>query len=185
MMNRSARIIEAVLLRSEQPVEERNLQSFLAEGEVLQDILHNLRNHYAERGINLVRRDTAWSFITAPDLKDALVLESDVPRTLSRAAMETLAIIAYYQPITRLEIEDIRGVGLARTTLDQLLDAGWVTPTGHRPVPGRPTLWATTHAFLHHFNLSSLHDLPMRDELEQQGLISGTIQGDLFSYSST
>ena len=182
--SRSARIIEAVLFRADKPIEEADLMGFVAEDEQLLDILHNLQNHYAKRGIHLVRRDTAWSFITATDISDALVLESDVPRTLSRAAMETLAIIAYYQPITRLEIEEIRGVGLARTTLDQLLDAGWVTPAGHRAIPGRPTLWATTPDFLHHFNLESLHDLPMRAELEQDGLISGEVQGELFSYSS-
>ncbi len=184
MNNRKTRIIEAVLFRSEKPIEEKDLQGFLAEEDRLLDILHGLQKDYAERGVHLVRRGTAWGFITATDIRDALVLESDVPRALSRAAMETLAIIAYYQPITRLEIEEIRGVGLARTTLDQLLDAGWVTPAGHRPVPGRPTLWATTNGFLHHFNLSSLHDLPMRNELKEAGLISGSTQGDLFSYSS-
>ena len=184
MIQRSVRIIEAVLLRSSQPIEEVELSRFLAEGESIQDILADLQDHYAERGIHLVCRDTAWSFITAPDLSDALILKSDVPRNLSRAAMETLAIIAYYQPITRLEIEEIRGVSLARSTLDQLLEAGWVTPSGHRPVPGRPTLWSTTNGFLHHFNLETLHDLPMRDELEQQGLITGSVQGDLFSYNS-
>lgn len=184
MISRNARIIEAVLFRSQKPIEEQDLQGFLAEGESLQGVLYEIQQHYTERGVHLVRRDTAWAFITATDIADALVLESDVPRNLSRAAMETLAIIAYYQPITRLEIEEIRGVGLARTTLDHLLDAGWVTPAGHRPVPGRPTLWATTGEFLHHFNLETLHDLPMRAELEQEGLITGTVQGDLFHYSS-
>ena len=183
-MNRRARIIEAVLFRSEKPIEEKDLQGFLTEGDRLDEILHSLQKDYAERGMHLVQRGTSWCFVTAMDIGDALVLESNVPRSLSRAAMETLAIIAYYQPITRLEIEEIRGVGLARTTLDQLLDAGWVTPAGHRPVLGRPTIWATTNGFLHHFNLSSLHDLPMREELKEAGLISGSSQGDLFSYSS-
>ncbi|NQY81988.1 MAG: SMC-Scp complex subunit ScpB [Alphaproteobacteria bacterium] len=181
---RCLRILEAVLFRAENPVDQKYLRGFIADKTPLEQYLQKLQNMYQSRGVHLVQRGTGWVFITAPDLHDALVLETDVPRKLSRAAMETLAIIAYYQLITRLEIEDIRGVSLARSTLDHLLDAGWITPVGHRQVPGRPTLWGTTTEFLHHFNLRSLHDLPLREELTQSGLVLRAEQGELFSCST-
>ncbi len=134
-------------------------------------LLHELAASYAERGINLVRLAGGWTFRTAPDLAPFLVSERPVSRKLSRAAVETLAIIAYHQPVTRAEIEAIRGVALARGTLDRLLEMGWVRPRGRRDSPGRPLNWATTPAFLAHFGLDDLTELPGLDELRAAGLL--------------
>jgi len=130
-----------------------------------------LQQTYQDRGIQLVRRDNRWAFRTAPDLAAALVVESHVERKMSRAAIETLAIIAYHQPVTRAEIEEIRGVALSKGTLDVLFEAGWVRPRGRRQTPGRPMLWATTPAFLDHFGLVALDDLPGVEELKAAGLL--------------
>jgi segregation and condensation protein B len=134
-------------------------------------LLTHLQQEYASRGVNLVRVGGKWSLRTAGDLAWLLTKESVVTRKLSRAAVETLAIVAYHQPVTRAEIEAIRGVALARGTLDRLLEAGWVRPKGRRDSPGRPLTWATTPAFLAHFGLDSLNELPGIDELRAAGLL--------------
>ena len=126
---------------------------------------------YDGHGVNLVRVAGGWAFRTAPDLAPELQRERVVARRLSRAAIETLAIVAYHQPVTRAEIEAIRGVSLARFTLDRLIEAGWVRPAGRREAPGRPLIWATTPEFLAHFGLDSLRDLPDLDELRAAGLL--------------
>jgi segregation and condensation protein B len=133
--------------------------------------LHELAATYAEHGINLVRLAGGWTFRTAPDLAPFLISERPVSRKLSRAAVETLAIIAYHQPVTRAEVEAIRGVALARGTLDRLLEAGWVRPRGRRDSPGRPLTWATTPAFLAHFGLGDVTELPGLEELRAAGLL--------------
>jgi segregation and condensation protein B len=133
--------------------------------------LAELSATYAERGVNLVRAAGGWAFRTAPDLALLMVNERPVVRKLSRAAVETLAIVAYHQPVTRAEIEAIRGVALARGTLDRLLETGWVRPKGRRDVPGRPLNWVTTPEFLDHFGLDSVKDLPGIDELRAAGLL--------------
>jgi segregation and condensation protein B len=133
--------------------------------------LRKLQQVYAERGVNLVRAGGSWAFRTAPDLSQQLNKEIDVPRKLSRAAVETLAIIAYHQPVTRAEVEEIRGVGLSRGTLDVLLEAGWIKPKGRRRTPGRPTTWGTTDGFLDHFGIEDIGDLPGMEELKAAGLL--------------
>lgn len=168
---RHVRLVEAVLFASAQPVDERSLAERLPEDADLHDILTILQETYASRGVNLVRRDTGWAFRTAPDLAGELMMEEAVERKLSRAAVETLAIIAYHQPVTRAEIEEIRGVALSKGTLDVLFEAGWIRPRGRRRTPGRPVLWATTQGFIDHFGLTSLEDLPGIEELKAAGLL--------------
>jgi segregation and condensation protein B len=165
------RLIEALLFAAPEPVSEAELALRLGEEADIPALLRELAEAYAERGVNLVGLAGGWTFRTAPDLASALRSERDVPRRLSRAAVETLAVIAYHQPVTRAEIEAIRGVGLARGTLDRLLEAGWVQPKGRRESPGRPLNWATTPHFLAHFGLDSLKELPGVDELRAAGLL--------------
>ena len=152
------RVLEAVLFAAPTPLSEAELAERLGAEADIPGLLHDLAESYAERGINLVRLAGGWTFRTAPDLASFLASERPVSRKLSRAAVETLAIIAYHQPVTRAEIEAIRGVALARGTIDRLMEAGWVRPTGRRETPGRPLNWATTPAFLAHFGLDGLND---------------------------
>ena len=165
------RLLEALLFAAPTPLAEEELAQRLGEGADIPGLLRELAAQYSERGVNLVRIAGGWSFRTAPDLAPFLVSERSVSRKLSRAAVETLAIIAYHQPVTRAEIEAIRGVALARGTLDRLLEAGWVRPRGRRDSPGRPLNWATTTAFLAHFGLDDLSELPGLDELRAAGLL--------------
>jgi segregation and condensation protein B len=137
--------------------------------------LTRLQEDYAVRGVNLVRIDGKWTFRTAGDLSWLLSKETIETRKLSRAAIETLAIIAYHQPVTRAEIEEIRGVTAAKGTLDVLLEVGWIRPRGRRKAPGRPITYATNEAFLSHFGLETLSDLPGLDELKGAGLFDGTL----------
>jgi segregation and condensation protein B len=170
-MNGQLRLIEALLFAAPEPLSEAELALRLGEDADIPELLRALAETYAERGINLVGLAGGWTFRTAPDLASSLRSERDVPRRLSRAAVETLAVIAYHQPVTRAEIEAIRGVGLARGTLDRLLESGWVQPKGRRESPGRPLNWVTTPHFLAHFGLDSLRELPGVDELRQSGLL--------------
>ncbi len=170
-MNEQLRLLEALLFAAPEPLAEAELALRLGEDADLAALLRELAEAYAERGVNLVALAGGWTFRTAPDLAMALKSERDVTRRLSRAAVETLAIIAYHQPVTRAEIETIRGVGLARGTLDRLLESGWVQPKGRRESPGRPLNWVTTPQFLVHFGLESLKELPGVEELRQSGLL--------------
>jgi segregation and condensation protein B len=165
------RLLEALLFAAPEPLSEAELALRLGDDADVHALLGALAESYAERGINLVGVAGGWTFRTAPDLASALRSERDVPRRLSRAAVETLAVIAYHQPVTRAEIEAIRGVGLARGTLDRLLESGWVQPKGRREAPGRPLNWVTTPQFLAHFGLESLKELPGIEELRQSGLL--------------
>lgn len=165
------RLVEAVLFASAEPVSEASLKSRLPETCDLAEVLGSLSARYAGRGVELVRRNDAWAFRTAPDLAPRLHLEVPQQRKLSRAAIEVLAIVAYHQPVTRAEIEEMRGVALSRGTLDVLLEAGWVRPAGRRQTPGRPMTWATAPAFLDHFGLESLAALPGLEELKAAGLL--------------
>ena len=170
-MNEQLRLLEALLFAAPEPLAEAELALRLGADADIPALLRELAETYAERGVNLVALAGGWTFRTAPDLATALKSERDVTRRLSRAAVETLAIIAYHQPVTRAEIETIRGVGLARGTLDRLLEAGWVQPKGRRESPGRPLNWVTTPQFLAHFGLESLRELPGVEELRQSGLL--------------
>lgn len=165
------RLLEAVLFASSDPVAERALARRLPEGVNLKPLLKALMGLYEGRGIVLVRRGGSWAFRTADDLASRLNLEVEVSRRLSRAAIETLAIIAYHQPVTRGEIEEIRGVSLSKGTLDLLFDEGWIKPRGHRDTPGRPMLWGTTDNFLDHFGLDSVSQLPGLKDLRAMGLL--------------
>ena len=170
-LNQNLKLIEAYLFSSEGPVAEKSLAHRLPEGTDIEPLMVQLQEHYADRGINLVKAGGSWAFRTAPDMTTLLNREIDVQRKLGRATIETLAIIAYHQPVTRAEIEEIRGVGLSRGTLDLLLEIGWVRPSGRRRVPGRPLQWRTSQHFLEHFGLDALDDLPGRDEMKAAGLL--------------
>jgi len=165
------RLIEALLFAAPAPLSEAELALRLDEDVDVPALLRELAEDYADRGINLVGLAGGWTFRTAPDLASALRSERQVERRLSRAAVETLAVIAYHQPVTRAEIEAIRGVTIARGTLDRLLESGWVAPRGRREAPGRPLNWVTTPQFLAHFGLDSLTELPGLEELRASGLL--------------
>jgi segregation and condensation protein B len=164
------RAVEAVLFAAEQPMTAEEISSYLGGAEV-RGALAELQAHYAGRGIRLVERGRRWHFETAPDLAHLLRREREDVRRLSRAATEVLAIVAYHEPVSRAEIEAIRGVQTAKGTLDVLMEAGWVRVAGRREVPGRPVIYATTPDFLAHFGLSSRRDLPGIDELRAAGLL--------------
>ena len=165
------RLLEALLFASENPIPEKVIADRLPEGVDIQTLLRKLTAMYKNRGVNLVKAGKNWAFRTAPDVRAQLVVEKEMTRKLSRAAVETLAIVAYHQPITRAEIEEIRGVSVSRGTLDVLLEASWVRPRGRRRTPGRPVTWGTTESFLDHFGLEGLDDLPGLDDLKASGLI--------------
>lgn len=164
------RAVEATLFAAERPMSVQALSSHLAGADV-RGALAELRAHYAGRGVELVERGGTWHFQTAPDLAHLLRREREDVRRLSRAATEALAIIAYHEPVSRAEIESIRGVQTAKGTLDVLMEAGWVRIAGRREVPGRPVVYATTPEFLVHFGLQSRRDLPGIDELRAAGLL--------------
>ena len=159
------RLAEALIFAATTPVTTRQLTLLLPDGADADAVLAQLRDRYATRGVELVEVGGGWQFRTAPDLAPKLRRVVQVPRRLPRVAMETLAIIAYHQPVTRPEIEELRGASLGQGTLDQLLEAGLVAPRGRKETPGRPTLWGTTPAFLSQFGLQQLRDLPRREDL--------------------
>jgi segregation and condensation protein B len=169
------RLLEALLFAVAEPIGEEALSRHFEEGADVTGMLRELAESYAGRGVNLVRLAGGWAFRTAPDLAARLRIERPVTRKLSRAAIETLAVIAYHQPLTRAEIEQIRGVALGKGTIDTLMEAGWVRPKGRRASPGRPLLWVTTPGFLIHFGLDSLNELPGLDELRAAGLLDLTL----------
>jgi segregation and condensation protein B len=166
-----ARLVEAVLFAAEGPLTVAEIARHAGLAESVLPHLAELADHYAGRGIELVERGGRWHFQTASDLSHILRREREEPRRLSRAAVETLAIIAYHEPVSRAEIEAIRGVAVARGTLDVLMEAGWIRPAGRREMPGRPLTYATTPDFLSHFGLASRRDLPGVDDLRAAGLL--------------
>ncbi len=176
------RILEALLFATSEPVTERMISERLNEGADVPALLEELKAVYQGRGVELLQANSRWSFRTAPDVSDRLKLEKLVPRKLSRAAIETLAIISYHQPVTRAEIEEIRSVAVSTGTLDILLEEGWIKPRGRKQVPGRPVMWGTSNSFLDHFGLESIQDLPGIDELRAAGLLDSR-QG-LTAYST-
>jgi segregation and condensation protein B len=170
-MAQELRVLEAMLFAATEPVDEASLAERMPDGIALPELLAELAAHYRGRGVTLTRVAGRWAFRTAADLAPHLRIERKVPRKLSRAAVETLSIIAYHQPVTRGEIEEIRGVALNKGTLDVLLEAGWIRPMGRRRSPGKPVTWGTSTAFLDEFGLGSLSDLPGVDELKAAGLL--------------
>ena len=178
-LRQQLRMLEALLFASAEPLSEELLADRLPAGVDVPALIRELQTVYAARGVNLVRVAEKWAFRTAPDLAFLLAKEVIEPRKLSRAALETLAIIAYHQPVTRAEIEDVRGVSAAKGTLDVLMETGWVRMRGRRKSPGRPVTYGTTPDFLDHFGLASIKDLPGMDELKGAGLLDAAIQGEL------
>ncbi len=174
-MLEATRIAEALIFASTEPVDESEIAKRIPDGVDAREALEALRDHYAARGINLVRVNRKWTFRTSADLAWLLSRERAEPRKLSRAAIETLAICAYHQPVTRAEIEDIRGVAISKGTLDVLLETGWVRLRGRRKAPGRPVTYGTTETFLLHFGLEQISDLPGLDELKSAGLFDGQL----------
>jgi segregation and condensation protein B len=174
-LRESARIAEALLFAATEPMDEGEIARRLPDGTDLAAVMARLREDYAHRGINLVRVGRKWLFRTASDLGWILSREKLEEKKLSRAALETLAIIAYHQPVTRHEIEDIRGVAISKGTLDVLLETGWVRLRGRRRAPGRPITYGTTEQFLLHFGLEQIGDLPGLEELKGAGLFDGRL----------
>jgi segregation and condensation protein B len=173
MIDRSdpIRAVEAILFAAEEPMSPAEIADHVGEGVDIAAVIERLVDHYRDRGVELVERGGRWHFQTAPDLAHFLRREREEMRKLSRAAVETLAIIAYHEPVSRAEIEAIRGVQISKGTLDVLMEAGWVRPAGRREVPGRPLTYATTGHFLSHFGLQSRRDLPGIDDLKAAGLL--------------
>jgi segregation and condensation protein B len=169
------RILEAVLFAADEPLDEKALAGRLPAGADVHALLLQLQQDYASRGVNLVRVGGKWSLRTAGDLAWILTRETVVTKKLSRAAIETLAIVAYHQPVTRAEIEEIRGVTTSKGTLDVLLETGWIRLRGRRKAPGRPVTYGTTETFMSHFGLDALADLPGIDELKGAGLIDKSL----------
>jgi segregation and condensation protein B len=169
------RVAEAILFAAREPLSAQELAGRLPEGSDIAAVLADLGEQFAPRGVNLVQVAGKWAFRTAGDLSFLLARDVVEPRKLSRAAMETLAIVAYHQPVTRAEIEEIRGVSTSKGTLDTLLETGWVRLRGRRKAPGRPVTYGTTPHFLEHFALNAVDDLPGLEELKGAGLIEGRI----------
>jgi segregation and condensation protein B len=167
----AVRAVEACLFAADEPLGIDDIAAYVGDGVDVKAALAELEAHYAGRGIELVERGKRWHFQSAADLAHILRREREESRKLSRAAVETLAIIAYHEPVSRAEIEAIRGVQISRGTLDVLMEAGWVRPAGRREVPGRPLTFATTQEFLTHFGLRSRRDLPGIEDLKAAGLL--------------
>lgn len=164
-------ILEALLFASAEPLSTKALHERMPEGADVGALLLELQEEYSDRGVRLVEADRHWAFRTAPDLAEHLQVQKDVRKKLSRAAMEAMAIIAYHQPVTRTEIENIRGVATHRGTLDLLIEMGWIKPGRRRETPGRPLTWVTATEFLDQFSLESIMDLPGLDDLKASGLL--------------
>lgn len=184
MMDNS-RLMEAVLFASSELIEEKVLAGFFEEGTDLRPILHDLTQRYKNRGIQLVHRGSAWGFRTAPDLADRLQSRQVVVKPLSKAATEILSIIAYHQPVTKAEMEQIRGVSISKSTMDILIQENWVRPGKRRQVPGRPLTWVTTQHFLDHFGLEGLSELPNLKELKEAGFLEKEYQPELHGLIGT
>ncbi len=172
------RLLEALLFAASEPIDIETLRERMPEGCDVVALIARLTRDYAGRGVNLVRVAERWRFQTAPDLEHHLTDIKEAPRKLSRAALETLAIVAYHQPVTRAEIEDVRGVVVSKGTLDVLMELGWIRMRGRRRTPGRPVTFGTSDGFLAHFNLETISDLPGRDDLKAAGLLDPRLPKD-------
>ncbi|MBN9090772.1 MAG: SMC-Scp complex subunit ScpB [Reyranella sp.] len=174
------RLLEALIFAGTQALDEKDLAERLPNDANVSRLLADLAEMYAGRGVNLVKVAGGYAFRTASDLSEKLKIERPVTRKLSRASIETLAIIAYHQPVTRAEIEQVRGVGLSKGTLDLLFEQNWIKPMGRRRAPGKPVTWGTTDFFLEHFGLPSLDDLPGHEEMKAAGLLDPRAQPPIF-----
>ena len=175
------REIEAIIFAAEEPLDIETIEKRVGNTSNIKKILENLQKEYSERGINLVCVSNKWIFRTATDLSKLMSLQKSTQKKLSKATIETLAIIVYHQPVTRSEIEEIRGVAFATNTMEILLELDWVRPAGRKDVPGKPIQYVTTENFLNHFNIQKLSDLPTIDELSSAGLIdTSSIDSSIF-----
>lgn len=177
-MEAELRLLEALLFAAVEPIDTQTLRERLPEEADVGALLARLARDYSGRGVNLVRVADRWRFQTAVDLEPHLTDIKEAPRKLSKAALETLAIIAYHQPVTRAEIEDVRGVAVSKGTIDVLMELGWARLRGRRRTPGRPVTYGTTEAFLAHFNLEDISDLPGREDLKAAGLLDPRLPKD-------
>ena len=171
MVNKDIKLLEAILFASGEPVLENDLKEKIKDKKNLSNFLNELKEFYKDRGINLLKTGNKWSFRTSNDLSNDLTIFKVQKRKISRAALETLSIIAYQQPITRSEIENIRGVQMGRGSIDHLMEIGWIKPSGRKNIPGKPTMWSTTELFIEHFGLNDLSDLPNKEELKASGFL--------------
>ena len=169
--NRDSKILEAILFASGSPVLEEDLKDKMINKKEFKKEIESLKEFYQNRGINLIKTGNKWSFRTAESIKDDLTIFKTQKRKLSRAAIETLSIIAYQQPITRSEIENIRGVQMGRGSIDHLMEIGWIKPSGRKNIPGKPALWVTTELFMKHFGIENISDLPSKEELKASGFL--------------
>ena len=170
-INRDTKILEAILFASGNPVLEEDLKSKMINKKNFKQEIEDLKMFYEDRGINLIKTANKWSFRTSETIKDELTIFKKQKRKLSRAAIETLSIIAYQQPITRSEIENIRGVQMGRGSIDHLMEIGWIKPSGRKKIPGKPALWVTTDLFMEHFGIENISDLPNKNELKASGFL--------------
>ena len=169
--NLKQKIVEAIIFSSSEPISLKTLEKAITDDLLLGDIITSLEFKYASSGINLYIINNTFAFRTSPEISEFLNIETKVPKPLSRAATETLSVIAYHQPITRSEIENIRGVSLSKGTLDLLLELSWIKPGHRRAAPGRPLTWITSNSFLDHFGLKNISELPGIDDLKNSGLL--------------
>ncbi len=170
-INRDTKILEAILFASGSPVLEEDLKEKMINKKNFKKEIEDLKLFYETRGINLIKTGNKWSFRTSETIKDELTIFKTQKRKLSRAAIETLSIIAYQQPITRSEIENIRGVQMGRGSIDHLMEIGWIKPSGRKKIPGKPALWVTTDLFIEHFGIENISDLPSKNELKASGFL--------------
>jgi segregation and condensation protein B len=168
---RDIKIIEAILFASGDPVLESDLKEKVINKNQFDDYMKEIQKFYEFRGINIIKNGLKWSFRTSIDIADDLIIFKQQKRKISRAALETLAIVAYYQPVTRSEIENIRGVQMGRGSIDHLMEIGWIKPGLRKNVPGKPSLWSTTDLFLEHFGLENISSLPNKEELKASGFL--------------
>lgn len=183
-LSKTDRKVEAILFAASEPLDEETIQNRLESSVNVKKILEKIQNDYKSRGINLVCIRNKWSFRTATDLSNTMALQKSTHRKLSKATIETLAIIVYHQPVTRSEIEQIRGVAFGSNTIEILMELDWVRPSGRKNIPGKPIQYITTENFLNHFNIQKLSDLPNIDELGSAGLIdTSTINSSIFGTS--
>ena len=169
--NRDSKILEAILFASGSPVLEEDLKDKMINKKEFKKEIESLKEFYQNRGINLIKTGNKWSFRTAESIKDDLTIFKTQKRKLSRAAIETLSIIAYQQPITRSEIENIRGVQMGRGSIDHLMEIGWIKPSGRKNIPGKPALWVTTELVMEHYGIENISDLPSKEELKASGFL--------------
>ena len=165
------KILEAILFASNEPLLEKDLKDKIVNKNMIGNYLKDLEKFYSKRGINLKKTGNKWSFRTSVELTQELTIFKEKKRKMSRAALETIAIIAYQQPITRPEIENIRGVQMGRGSIDHLMEIGWIIPKGRKNIPGKPSLWVTTNLFLEHFGIDSIENLPSKNELKASGFL--------------